>query len=266
MPWTDKSGPVPERSEQELYAAVQQRAAVIRRRRRAGLSAGVGAVAVLLVAFALVRTGDDRASELRVVGDMVTTTTSIVPVPTTVLVVPSTSTSVPVVPPPPDATSTTRPPTAVTSPPPTTLRPTPPTTAVPPTTSTSTTVPPPLRMCQPGEVVVTATPDRPSYPAGATVKIVVAAQNRSSLPCQPLDPSLEFRDGAGAYLGGMGIADVFTMGSVGQPPPSWDPGETLSTSMGWPPYCGGPGCPPGSYTVTAVFGPFRSAPAPFTLT
>lgn len=48
MPWTDRPGPAPERSEGERYAAVQQRAAAIRRR--------------------AADRADDRPSELRVVG------------------------------------------------------------------------------------------------------------------------------------------------------------------------------------------------------
>ncbi len=122
-------------------------------------------------------------------------------------------------------------------------------------------------MCDPGDVVVTVTPDRPSYPVGATVNLLVAAQNRSSRPCRPMDPMLEIRDAAGTGLGGMGVADAFTMGIVGEPEPSWDSGETLSMTIpvSWL-RCGEAAnafCPPGTYYATASFGPFRSAPTPF---
>jgi hypothetical protein len=255
--------PAPNRSEHELYAAVQERAAVIRRRRRAGISAGLGGVvAVLLLAFALVGSGEDRASELRVVGEETTTTSVVVVVPTTVAPLPSTT-----VPPPPVTTPATRRATVPSSTTPTTQRPT---TSVAPTTvaPTTSTIPPPLRSCDPGDVVVTATSERPSYPVGATVSIIVAAQNRSSRACQPLDPSLEFRNAAGVMLFGMGMADIFTMGIPGQPQPSWDPGETLSTTMPAPLWCGDSHapCPPGTYSATAIFGPFRSPPATFSVT
>lgn len=94
----------------------------------------------------------------------------------------------------------------------------------------------------------------------------MAAQNRSSRACQPADPRMEIRDGSGNAIGGVGVADAFTMGIPGQPLPSWDPGETLAMSLTWPATCGSADrCPPGRYTVTARFGPFPSAPAAFTL-
>ncbi len=77
MPWTDQPGPRPQRSEEQLLEAVRRRAGAIRRVRRARLSAGLGGVvAVLLVATALARAGDDPSSELRVVGPDPTTTAS----------------------------------------------------------------------------------------------------------------------------------------------------------------------------------------------
>jgi hypothetical protein len=257
LPWTDEPVPTPQRSETELYADVQRRASTIRRRRRAGVSAGLGSVvAVLLVAFALARTGDDRASQLRVVGGGDTTTTSVAPAPTTAFLP---STTLPVA-----ATTTTRPAAAVTSTTRTSLRPT--TTKAP--TTTSSTIPAPLRQCGPGEAVVTARPDQPSYPAStASLMVHVSAQNRSSTACQPLDPAVEFRNPAGAVMFTVGLADVFTFGMPGQPQPSWDPGETLSTTMGAPFFtCNEAPCPPGTYSATAIFGPYRSPPAPFAIT
>lgn len=263
MPWTDQPGPRPHRSADELLAAVERRAAVIRRNRRARMSAGLGAVAlVLLAATALARTGDDGDSELRVVGSV---TTSVVASTTPELVATTTTVS-----PPPPPPSTRVPPSTLPPTTRTTLARSPATTASPPTTSppaTTTTEPPPLRACEPSDVVVTATPDRASYPPGTPVVVVLAAQNRSTRACQPVDPGIEFRDGAGNPVGGGAVTDIFTMGVPGQPRPSWDPGETLSVPMDLPMYCANQApCPPGPYTATAVFGPFRSAPAAFTLT
>ena len=264
MPWTDQPGPRPHRSPDELLAVVERRATVIRRNRRARLSAGLGGVAVvLLAATALARTGDDGDSELRVVGPV---STSVVTSTTAPELLVTTTTLSPL--PPPSSMRlppSTRPPTTRT-----TLARSPATTATPPTTSlqaTTTTEPPPLRACEPSDVVVTATPDRASYPRGTPVVVVLAAQNRSTRACQPVDPGIEFRDGAGNPVGGGAVADIFTMGVPGQPRPSWDPGETLSVPLDLPMYCANQApCPPGPYTATAVFGPFRSAPAAFTLT
>lgn len=140
------------------------------------------------------------------------------------------------------------------------------TTAVPSTTTTSTTLPLPPP-CAPADVMVSATVDKATYATGEIVNVAVAAQNRSGHVCQPVDPSVEFRDAAGNSLGGGAIADIFTMPVPGQPPPHWNPGQTLSTTFGWRPTCppmNGP-CPPGTYSVTATFGPFRSAPTPFSI-
>jgi hypothetical protein len=255
LPWTDQPGPRPQRSEDQLFDAVRQRAGAIRRRRRAGMSASGGAmVAVLLLAFALLRTDDDGASELRVVGGE-TTTSSPVPPSTTMATMPSTTVPAP-------APTTTRQTAAPTT------RATVRTTTTVARTTTSTR-PPPLRSCDPADVTVTATPDRATYPAGTTGSVLVAAANRSSRPCQPADPKVEFRNAAGAMVTVMSVTDIFSMGIEGQPPPSWDPGETLSVTMPLPGlYCDGTGalCPAGNYTATAVFGPFRSPPAAFTIT
>mgnify|MGYP006952609259 CR=1 FL=1 len=210
-------------------------------------------VAVLLLAFALLRPEDDGPSELRVVGAD-TTTSSPVPPSTTMATLPSTTV-------PPPAPTTTRPA-------PSTTRATVRTTTTVARTTTSTR-PPPLRSCDPADVIVTATPDRATYPAGTTVSVLVAAVNRSSRPCQPADPKVEFRNAAGAMVSGSSVTDIFTMGIEGQPLPSWDPGETLSVTLPWPGlYCDGTGafCPAGNYTATAIFGPFRSPPATFTIT
>ncbi|MDP1807819.1 MAG: hypothetical protein Q8K72_21760, partial [Acidimicrobiales bacterium] len=93
-----------------------------------------------------------------------------------------------------------------------------------------------------------------------------AALNQGLRVCFTHDPSLEFFDPAGAGLGGMAVADAFTMGRPGEPPPTWEPGETLLLPFDWAPPCdAGGACPPGRYTVVASFGPFRSAPASFTI-
>lgn len=94
LPWTDQPGPRPHRSADELLAVVERRAAVIRRNRRARLSAGLGGVAVvLLAATALARTGDEGDSELRVVGpvttSVVTSTTALELLATTTTLSPS---------------------------------------------------------------------------------------------------------------------------------------------------------------------------------
>jgi hypothetical protein len=260
LPWTDQPGPRPHRSEDQLLDVVHRRASLIRRRRWARRTTVLGGVvAVIIAASVAARAGGDGPTKLQVVGPAPTTSadaTTAPPLPS------STSTSTPL--PPTVAPATTRSPTtretAPAGPTTTAARPT----TVAPTTTPST-APPALRPCDPGDVVVTATPDRSSYPRGATVNVLAAGQNRSSRACQPLDPQLEIRDAAGNSLGGGGLADAFTMPSPSDPRPSWDPGETLSISLAWPLYCGGPGCPPGSYTATVVFGPFRSPPAPFTV-
>ena len=102
---------------------------------------------------------------------------------------------------------------------------------------------------------------------GSTVTVTAAALNRGSRVCFTYDPKLEFFIAAGAGVGGVAVADAFTTSRPGEPPPAWDPGETLSLPFRWPQLCGaGSACPPGQYTVVATFGPFRSAPAAFTVT
>ena len=117
--------------------------------------------------------------------------------------------------------------------------------------------------CGPTEVLVTATPTRATYAPGETITVTAAAENRSGHSCYPADPRLEFSDGSGKGLGGVAVADMFTMGAPGEPPPSWAPGRVLSAPFTW--QCPGSpgGCPPGGYTVVASFGSFRSAPASF---
>lgn len=253
MPWTNHPGPTPHRSEAELLETVRLRARAIRRARRARLSAAMGGVlAVLVAATALARAGDDPSTKLEVVGPVSTTATT---TPTTAA--PTTTTT------PTAAVSTTiRSPTTV---PPTTARTTrpAPTTTVPRTTTTA----PDVRVaCDASEVVVTATTDRSTYPQGAKVVVTAKALNRGSRPCFPHDPSLQIFNAAGVGLGGIGVADAFTMGSPGEPPPTWSPGETLSWPYEWSQPCGAGPCPPGQYTVVASFGPFRSTPATFTIT
>lgn len=262
MPWTDQPGPRPHRSEEQLLDAVRQRAGAIRRARRARLSAGLGGVvAVVLVAAALARAGDDPSSELRVVGPASTTSTTAVS--TTAVAAETTTTSTA----PAETTTTTgvpAPSTTRTTPPTTAAPPAPTTTAAPATTTTAAAT---RVTCDASEVVVTATPDRSAYPQGSTVTVTAAALNRGSRVCFTYDPRLEFFNAAGAGVGGVAVADAFTMSRPGEPPPAWDPGETLSLPFQWPQRCGaGEPCPPGQYTVVATFGPFRSAPATFTVT
>jgi hypothetical protein len=118
-------------------------------------------------------------------------------------------------------------------------------------------------------VVVTASTDKASYAAGEVVKVDVAAQNRSGHACAPVDPGANFQDPAGKGLGGVAVADMFTMPAPGEPPPRWDPGQTLATSFNWTPACpptnSPASCAPGTYTVTASFGSLRSAPTAFKL-
>lgn len=253
MPWTDHSGPTPHRSQAQLLEAVRERAGAIRRARRARLSAAIGGVlALLVVATALARAGDDPSTKLEVAGPVTTTTA-----PATTLTAQATTTT-------PAAVSTTiRVPTTV---PPTTARTTrpEPTTTVPKTTTTA----PDVRVaCEASDVVVTATPDRSTYPQGAKVVVTAAAVNRGSRLCFPYDPSVQFFNAAGAGVGGGAVVDAFTMPVPGGPLPTWDPGEKLSMPFDWAQLCvEGGTCPPGRYTVVATFGPFRSAPAPFTIT
>ena len=243
-----------------MLDAVYTRAGAIRRRRRMWLSSGLGAAVVLVLgAAAVLAGGDGGSSHLRVAGPGATAVFA----PVTTTTVPDTTTSIRAA-----ETTTTR----IGTGPATTARTSPstataPTTAPSTTSSTTATFLPPLPSCQPGDVVVTATPDRPTYPAGTTVNVLVAATNRSSRACQPVDPSLEIHDRTGATMVTSVIADAFTLGDPGRPQPSWDPGKTLSISMSWSGSCiPTPTCPPGTYSAVAVFGPFRSAAAPFTIT
>ena len=243
-----------------MLEAVRRRAGAIRRGRRTRVAAGLGGVvAVLLVTTALARAGDDPSSELRVVGPAPSTSTTMAS--TTTVAAETTTTTAP-------AATTTAAPATV----PATTRTVPPTTVAGPTTTeapatTSTTVTVTRVTCDASEVLVTATPDRSTYPVGSTVTVTAAALNRGSRVCFTYDPKLEFFNAAGAGVGGVAVVDAFTMGGPNGPPPAWDPGETLSLPFQWPSRCGaGEPCPPGQYTVVATFGPLRSAPASFTVT
>ena len=239
-----------------MLDVVRQRVGAIRRARRARFSAGC-VVTVLLTATVLARAGDDPSSELRVVGPASTASTTVLTTSTSVVTTPvadetTTTTTVPTT-----RVQTTVPLTTVGAIPPTTT-PAPPTTAP----STTTTLADVRAACDSSEVVVTATPDRDIYTQGSPVTVTATALNRGLRVCLPHDPKLEFFNPAGAGVGGVAIADAFTMGRPGEPPPTWDPGETLSIPFKWPQLCGGP-CPSGQYTVIATFGTFRSAPASF---
>lgn len=262
MPWNDRGGPVPDRSEHELLVAVRSRAAQIRRRRV--VSASTAAAACLAALFftvaALASSGDGGGSSLRVTGpgpsQPATTVAATSATTSTVAATSPTSSSPPVsvVGPAPSPTITTTP--NVTTPPATTVAPA-------PTSTTSA----PVVACTASEVVVTATPEKLTYASGEAVHATVAAQNRSAHPCVPVDPSYEIRDGAGKSLGGGAIADIFTFPGPGGTQQPWNPGQTLSVAMTWPQTCppANAGCPPGSYTITAVFGTFRSAATAFTI-
>ncbi|MFN2607275.1 MAG: hypothetical protein ABR511_05185 [Acidimicrobiales bacterium] len=182
-----------------------------------------------------------------------------------------------------DTTTTAGPgpgPTVLTAPPPTRTTTTTspvarPVTTVPPAAvpepTRTTTLPVPLPLCPASDVAVSAATGRTSYAPGAVIDVVASAQNRSGHACQPVDPGLELRDGAGTLLGGVGVADMFTMGTPANPYPRWEPGQTLTAPLQWPARCpaaaGAPAvCGPGTYTVTAIFGPYRSAPTAFTIT
>ena len=260
MPWTDQPGPRPQRSEEQLLDGVRRRAGAIRRARRARLSVGMGCVgALLLVAIALARTGDDPPSQLQVVGPDSPTSTAVVA--TTVVPEPSTTTISPA------QTTTTRVGTTI---PRTTVRTTPPTTRPAPATTvrpTTTTVRDVRVTCDASEVVITATPERSTYPVGSKVMVTAAALNRGSRECFPYSPSMDFYNAAGASVGVATVTDAFTLGFDGEPPPTWSAGETLTLPFEWPQMCGsGIYCPAGQYTVVVTFGPFRSSPAPFTIT
>ena len=245
-----------------MLDAVRRRAGAIRRARRARLSAALGCVAaVLMVATALARTGEDPSSELQVVGPASTTTTSVAvtttgPAMTTIVggAAETTTTGVPA----------TVPPTTRTVPPTTEAPAAPATTQAP--ASTTTTRPSP-GACDTAAIVVTATTDRTTYAMGDVVTVTAEAVNRGSRPCAPADPSLEFFTPAGRSVGGMATADRFTMPTPSDPYPTWDPGEVFSGRYQWPSACQSDACSLGQYTVVVTFGGmFRSAPAPFTVT
>ena len=272
MPWTDHAGPTPERSQEELLTLVQARARKLRRR-RVRTSASMGALAVMAVvvlAIAAIDRTPDRTS-LRVTGPpppssgIADATASV-----------ETSTTVP--PPAPASTLAPASSTVPTVSPTTSLRPAPTapvgsgaaTTAAAASTTTTSTTLRPLVACTPGEVVVTVATDRTTYAPGETVRITAAAQNRSDHACHPVDPRFEFSQEPGTPLGGVAVADMFTMGRPGEPPPRWEPGQTLTAPLEWAPTCppshSARSCPPGVYTVVASFGSSRSAPARFSIT
>lgn len=271
MPWTDHPGPRPHRSQEELLDTVRQRAAAIRRR-RARLSVALGGLAaIVVVSAALAGAGDQTPSQLQVVGGGPTSSTVVV---TTAAAVETTTTATTA-----PVTTTVRPPAptvvvTATNAPATTGRTAPPTTAAAPsptaapaTTTTSTSAPPPL--CDPADVVVTATTDRSTYARGEPVKVTASAQNKGSRPCMPENPGFAFFDQTGAGVGTIAVADAFTMPTPTDPHPVWAPGQVLSLTESWGQYCdpGTLGCPPGKYTVLVTFGPdFRAAPVPFTIT
>lgn len=276
MPWNDRGGPVPERSEHELLAVVKSRAGRIRRRRVVSVSAGAVAclATVVLAVAALAGSGQGGASALRVTGpgpsEPATTPTepsSSTTTSSTVLPISTTSSSV--VRPVPFPAATT---------PPVTTKPTPtvaPTTTVGPAPSSSTSSTwatfPPLVECTASEVVVSATTEKLTYAPGEVITATLTAQNRSTHPCALLDSGYVVKDAAGKQVGGMMSVDI-NLPVPGQPPQPWNPGQTLGGTETWQQTCvpangtGLPGaCPPGSYTITATFGPFSSAPATFTI-
>ena len=77
MPWTDDTGPVPNRSEDELLALVRQKADAAggRRRRRAGLTTAAVLLAGVLGTVAA-RSGPGPETELRTVAGLPSTSTS----------------------------------------------------------------------------------------------------------------------------------------------------------------------------------------------
>jgi hypothetical protein len=77
LPWTDDSGPVPNRSEDELLALVRQKAEAVggRRRRRAGLTTAA-VLLVGLLATVTARSGPGPETELRTVAGLPPTSTS----------------------------------------------------------------------------------------------------------------------------------------------------------------------------------------------
>lgn len=83
MSWTDDTGPVPNRTEDEFLALVRQKAgaAAGRRRWQVGLAAGALSL-VALVATVVIRSGPDRGTELRTVSGGLAASTSTWPSPT----------------------------------------------------------------------------------------------------------------------------------------------------------------------------------------
>jgi cytoskeletal protein RodZ len=282
LPWTDGNGPTPERSERELLALVKARAGTIRRRRRVSVSAAAtSSVAVLILAVTTLvgRSADSgHPTALRVTGPATSVTSeeggggvasADLPEPATTSTTGVTAAAASSMPPPPPTVRTTLPPatggTGTTA----AVR-SAPVTTVPPSTSTTSTTVAPLPVCSPSDVLVTVTTDKASYAAAETVRFELAAANGSGHACAPADFRAEVRDPNGTSIAGMAEVDRFTLPLPGQPPMRWEPGQTLTTSFGWTPACpptnSPASCPPGTYTVTASFGSFRSAPTGFKVT
>ncbi|MGI8810493.1 MAG: hypothetical protein ACR2KK_22105 [Acidimicrobiales bacterium] len=189
MPWNDRTGPVPRRTEQELLELVRAKAQVAGARRLGQLRTMSGVAALLLIVglgTVVGRTGNDPTTELRTTSGAPTTSTTTIDEPsTTTSTLPSLVTSTLPVPPPPAVTTARRtsPSTTPTSAPPAT------------TASTSTTLcrnsvnpacgpfrwDPPLPPNQPLTVQVTSTPTAPKAGETVTFRVVVDDPDGSQL-------------------------------------------------------------------------------------
>ena len=189
MPWNDRAGPVPHRTEEEMLALVRQKAHAVGDRRRRHY--GVGTVSALLVvglAMVVARSGPDPVTHLRTTGEGAATTTPAEPASTNSTVTTST------LPPP-----STRPRSTVTTirrAAPLTTPTTQPATAATTTTSTTTTLAcrnsgdpacgpfrwdPPPGPNQPLTVTVAYTPAAPKAGDTVTFRVVVDDPDGSML-------------------------------------------------------------------------------------
>ena len=88
MPWTDHTGPVPNRTEEEFLALVRQKADAVGTRRRRLLGLATGVLLLLgLTATVVTRGGDEPGTRLETVAGDPTTSTSASPSTTTATVI-----------------------------------------------------------------------------------------------------------------------------------------------------------------------------------
>lgn len=246
------------RSEDEMLAVVEDRAAGRRRRRQvAGLGSGATVLLVVAVLAAGARTGGpsrpvDVASAGGAVGGGPTTTVATVP---GILFPPPEPTSTVAGPPlPPSGFPPPAPPTTTTVPP---DGETPPTTAPPAGAETAEK----SGLCARDAVAYGVTVSKPAYLSGEQVKATATFRNTGATPCYgPSSLIVQWEDGAGRSIIAIGThADCFEPRPCG---PLLAAGESYTDVECWDQSEANMQVPPGTYGVTFSLDGYRGH-APF---